>query len=186
MPSLVMRRFVDNLTLLSERTPEPARLAVRAGSLLESVLAFEHVLEAAEREPDPDRYRQHILHVDPAERFSVVALVWLPGQATPIHDHIAWCVAGILTGREREHRFDRVPGRRPSLHESATVCNEIGDVSVLTAGPDIHQVSCASGGRTISIHVYGANITARGTSVNLTYRPGLVTAASSAGRPSAA
>ncbi|HWE90543.1 MAG TPA: cysteine dioxygenase family protein [Pseudonocardiaceae bacterium] len=186
MPSLVIRRFVDNLTLLSEGTPDPARLAVRVGSLLESVLGVEHVLEAAEREPDPNRYRQHILHVDPAGRFSVVALVWLPGQATPIHDHLAWCVAGILTGREREHRFDRMPGRRPALRASATVCNEVGDVSVLTAGPDIHQVSCAGGGRTISLHVYGADITARGTSVNLTYRPALVTAAPPAGRPSAA
>jgi len=31
----------------------------------------------------PDRYRQHVLHVSPDGAFSVVALVWLPGQKTP-------------------------------------------------------------------------------------------------------
>lgn len=167
MTSLAIRRFADRLDRLSVRTPGPARFACGAGELLRSVLGLDRVLDAAEREPDPGRYRQHVLHVDPAGRFSVVALVWLPGQATPIHDHVAWCVAGILAGREREHRY-RLVGEH-ALRETSTLCNEVGDVSVLTAGPDIHQVCCASEGRTISIHVYGADITRSGTSVNLTY-----------------
>jgi len=173
-----MRRFVDRLTALSDESATPAQIAVGAGTMLESVLGLEHVLEACEAEPDPDRYRQHILHIDPAGRFSVVALVWLPGHETPIHDHVAWCVAGVLTGREREHRYQRlaVPCGSTTLRTGATVLNETGEVSVLTSGPDIHQVTCASGGRTISIHVYGADITRKGTSIQLTYDPKLVQA----------
>jgi predicted metal-dependent enzyme (double-stranded beta helix superfamily) len=171
-----MRQFVDRISTASQRSADPAVLATEVGEMLESVLALDHVLEASEREPDPERYRQHVLHVDPAGRFSVVALVWLPGHETPIHDHVAWCVAGILTGREREHRFDRITGqlRRTRLRQGDTVMNEIGEVSVLTAGPDIHKVTCASGAKTISIHVYGADITRRGTSINLTYDSELV------------
>ena len=178
MPSLVMRRFVDRLTVLSEQSTTPEQLALGAGTMLQSVLGFDHVLEAGESEPDADHYRQHILHVDPAGRFSVVALVWLPGHETPIHDHVAWCVAGVLTGRELEHRYDRlaVPRGRTTLRTGATVVNDTGEVSVLTSGPDIHQVTCASSGKTISIHVYGADITRNGTSIQLTYDPKLVDA----------
>src|SRR4030095_11912675 len=35
----------------------------------------------------PDCYARHLLHVDPAGRFSVVVMVWGPGQRTPIHAH---------------------------------------------------------------------------------------------------
>lgn len=176
MPSPVMRRFIDRLTGLADTTPGPELLALGAGLMLESVLEFDHVLDPAQCEPAEDHYRQHLLHVDPARRFSVVALVWLPGHETPIHDHVAWCVAGVLTGREREHRYDRLsaPGEQGLLRTGATVFNDVGEVSVLTSGPDIHQVTCASADKTISIHVYGADITNRGTSIQLTYDPGLV------------
>ena len=171
MTSAVMHRFIDRLTVLAEQTPQPQQLALGAGTMLESVLGFDHVLDPAQCEPAEDRYRQHILHIDPRGRFSVVALVWLPGHETPIHDHVAWCVAGVLRGREQEHRYER---QGAGLRAAATVLNEVGEVSVLTSGPDIHQVTCASGDKTISIHVYGADITAKGTSIQLTYDPKLV------------
>ena len=171
MTTPVMRRFIDRLTVLAEATPRPPQLALGAGTMLESVLAFDNVLDPAECEPAEDHYRQHILHIDPRGRFSVVALVWLPGHETPIHDHVAWCVAGVLKGREREHRYERLGA---GLRTGATVLNEVGEVSVLTSGPDIHQVTCASGDKTISIHVYGADITSKGTSIQLTYDAGLV------------
>ena len=176
MPSPVMRRFIDRMTLLADHVATPEQLAVAAGTNLEAVLGLDNVLDASEREPAADHYRQHVLHIDPHGRFSVVALVWLPGHETPIHDHIAWCVAGVLTGREREHRYERLtrPGERGLLRADATVLNEVGEVSVLTDGPDIHQVTCASDDKTISIHVYGADITSRGSSIQLTYDPGLV------------
>jgi predicted metal-dependent enzyme (double-stranded beta helix superfamily) len=171
MTSAVMHQFIDRLTVLAEQTPQPQQLALGAGTMLESVLGFDHVLDPARCEPAEDRYRQHILHVDPHGRFSVVALVWLPGHETPIHDHVAWCVAGVLRGREREHRYER---QGAGLRAGETVFNEVGEVSVLTSGPDIHQVTCASGEKTISIHVYGADITSKGTSIQLTYDAGLV------------
>jgi predicted metal-dependent enzyme (double-stranded beta helix superfamily) len=167
MPSLVIRRFADRLTALADHTPDSVQLATAAGRLLEPVLDFDHVLEASEREPDPDHYRQHILHVDPARRFSIVALVWLPGHGTPVHDHLAWCVAGVLTGREFEHRFSLTDGT--VLRDGGTTVNDAGDISILTKGPDIHQVHCVSDAPTISLHVYGTDITRRGSSINVTY-----------------
>src|SRR3954447_19036976 len=62
-------------------------------------------LSARDQRPGVDSYRQPLLHVSPTRRLSVVALVWQPGQRTPIHDHIAWCVVGVYRGIEREVRY---------------------------------------------------------------------------------
>jgi predicted metal-dependent enzyme (double-stranded beta helix superfamily) len=47
-------------------------------------------------------YRQELSHLDPAGRFSIAALIWLPGHRTPVHDHRCWCCFGWWRGREVE------------------------------------------------------------------------------------
>ena len=54
------------------------------------------LLTAEQRYRDPLRYSSHLLHAESDGSFSVVALVWRPGQATPIHDHVTWYVVGII------------------------------------------------------------------------------------------
>src|SRR5215813_6433322 len=47
--------------------------------------------------PSPSRYARRLLHKDPADRFSVVVMVWDRGQGTPIHDHCGmWCVECVV------------------------------------------------------------------------------------------
>src|ERR1700722_7303788 len=46
----------------------------------------------------PARVAGHLLHAEPDGAFSILGLVWRPGQATRIHDHITWCVVGVLSG----------------------------------------------------------------------------------------
>jgi 3-mercaptopropionate dioxygenase len=62
----------------------------------------QQLLTAEQRRGDAERYRCHLLHVEQDGSFSVVAMVWRPGQATPVHDHVTWCVFGVLQGAERE------------------------------------------------------------------------------------
>src|SRR6266487_7161578 len=64
------------------------------------------VLTAEQRLGSPDGYRSHTLHVEPDGSFSIVALVWRPGQLTRIHDHITWCVFGVIQGVEHEDLFN--------------------------------------------------------------------------------
>ena len=134
------------------------------GERLAGLLAEDGWLAPEHREPDPDRYRQHLLHVTPDRRLSVVALVWLPGQSTPIHDHVSWCVVGVYEGRERETRF-RTVGR--SLEEAGSIDALPGHVEVIvpSSEADIHAVTAAGDTPTISIHVYGADIERLGTSI---------------------
>src|SRR3954451_21867502 len=53
------------------------------------------LLTPEQYEGDPERYRQHLLHAESDGSFSIVGLVWLPGQCTPVHDHVSWCVTGV-------------------------------------------------------------------------------------------
>ena len=64
------------------------------------------VLTAEQRLGSPDGYRGHTLHVEPDGSFSIVGLVWRPGQITRIHDHVTWCVFGVIQGVEHEELFD--------------------------------------------------------------------------------
>jgi predicted metal-dependent enzyme (double-stranded beta helix superfamily) len=63
---------------------------------------------------DPERYARNAIHVDPDGIMSLYALVWLPGQWTPIHDHGTWGVVGVVEGTLEERSHIRVDGRGKS------------------------------------------------------------------------
>ena len=126
------------------------------------------ILTTAEREGDPAEYQSHLMHAEPDGSFSVVALVWRPGQITPIHDHVTWCVIGVLQGAEYEELF--------ALREGGTVLEEVGtnagaagDVSGFAPPGDIHRVRNRGTEVAISLHVYGADISRLGSSVRRVY-----------------
>lgn len=96
--------------------------------------------------------------------------MWLPGQRTPIHDHVSWCVTGVHRGQESERRYRLVPdGRTARLDVCEDVVNPAGDIAWFAPPGDIHRVANAGDGKAISIHVYGADITRLGTSIRRTY-----------------
>lgn len=128
------------------------------------------LLTPEQREGDPRHYRQHVLHVEPDGSFSLVALVWLSGQSTPVHDHVAWCVTGVLCGTENEQRY-RVAGddTSPFLVPTGQVRNGPGEVCGFAPPGDIHEVRNAGAETAISLHVYGADIARLGNSVRRQY-----------------
>lgn len=126
--------------------------------ILASLVAVDDWLPDSLAAPDSRHYQQHLLHLDPRARFSVVSFVWAPGQSTPIHDHGIWGLVGMLRGSELSQRFVH-SGARPPQPVGAPRRLEPGDVECLDpAAGDIHKVSNASDGVSVSIHVYGADI----------------------------
>ena len=128
-------------------------------TLLAILIADDGWLPAALAEPDPDGYRIHLLHLDAARRFSVSAMVWGPGQGTPIHDHTVWGMVGVLRGRERCEEFALAAQDGPLVagHVHDMLPGDIDLVSPMIG--DIHRVSNAlADGTSVSIHVYGADI----------------------------
>jgi 3-mercaptopropionate dioxygenase len=121
------------------------------------------VLTAAQRLGSPDGYQGHTLHVEPDGSFSIVALVWRPGQLTRIHDHTTWCAFAVIQGVEHEELFDadgNVIGRSD---------NHVGDVSGFAPPGDIHRVHNTGEETAISIHVYGTDVTRVGSSARRYY-----------------
>jgi len=113
-------------------------------------------------------YRQHLLYRATDGDFSVVALVWKPGQRTPIHDHVASCVVGVYQGREEEISYRLYDdGHERFLVEVGRQVVTPGDaVSLVPPDENIHAVSNSGTGLAISIHIYAADIAKLGSSMN--------------------
>jgi 3-mercaptopropionate dioxygenase len=126
------------------------------------------MLTDVEREGAQEDYQCHVLHVEPDGSFSVTAMVWRPGQVTPIHDHVTWCVFGVLHGIEYEELF-ALAADGTHLTGVGRSENRPGEVGGFAPPGDIHQVRNAGDGVAISVHVYGADITRLGSSVRRTY-----------------
>ncbi|MGW9307225.1 metal-dependent hydrolase [Saccharomonospora azurea] len=145
-------------------------VATRVGSVLSDRLADGLPLPEHLRRHDPDHYTQHIVHVEPAGTFSIVALVWLPGQATPVHDHVSWCVTGVVEGQETEEVYEvREVGGRSHLVRVGETVNVVGDVSALDPPGDIHRVRNSCQELAVSLHIYGADIHRLGSSIRRAY-----------------
>jgi predicted metal-dependent enzyme (double-stranded beta helix superfamily) len=143
--------------------------ALVAGALARS-LPSPDMLTADERAGDPAGYTQHILHTEDDGSFSVVAVVWRHGQATPIHDHVTWCVVGVIAGNEHEELFELAGGPAGRhLVRTAVRDNPAGSVSGFAPPGDIHRVRNTGAETAISIHVYGADISRLGSSVRRCY-----------------
>jgi 3-mercaptopropionate dioxygenase len=121
------------------------------------------LLTPEQRFGSADGYRSHTLHVEPDGSFSIVALVWRPGQLTRIHDHMTWCVFGVIQGVEHEELFDA------DLNLIGRSDNHVGDVSGFAPPGDIHRVHNTGDTTAISIHVYGTDVTRVGSSVRRYY-----------------
>jgi 3-mercaptopropionate dioxygenase len=161
--------FVADVEELVAAEGDPHLITAGVQARLARLLAGPEFLTPEQREPEPTHYRSHLLAVAPSRRFSVVGLIWLPGQVTPIHDHICWCVVGVLQGVEREQRY----GLRADNAGSHFLVPEGGET--LTAGhtcalippqENIHQVRNAGDDLAISLHVYGEDIGVYGSSIN--------------------
>jgi predicted metal-dependent enzyme (double-stranded beta helix superfamily) len=137
-------------------------------SALEQNLPSPSSLTAEQRTGDAEAYRSEVLHSEPDGSFSIVALVWLPGQVTPIHDHVTWCVFGVIQGIEWEELFE-LDEQRGCLVEAGYRLNDTGEVSGFAPPGDIHRVRNAGDLAAISIHIYGTDVNRIGSSVRRCY-----------------
>jgi predicted metal-dependent enzyme (double-stranded beta helix superfamily) len=152
------QRFVESFDgLVSDALTEP-QLLDRGEALLKKLIANDAWLPEQYAEAGPT-YRQYLLHLDPAERFSIVSFVWGPGQKAPVHNHTVWGLVGVLRGEEIAQGYTfSVDGSLAADGAPAHLfAGEVDRVSP-TEG-DVHSVANALPDEpSISIHVYGANI----------------------------
>jgi predicted metal-dependent enzyme (double-stranded beta helix superfamily) len=165
----VLCDLIRRVDAVVTRERNEKKMAERVGEALRPFLGRPGLLEPAQREPDREHYRQHVLHVAENGSYSIVALVWLPGQATPIHDHVTWCVVGVHEGCEREVQYEPIFAGEESLLAVHSCVNPVGTIGTLTPPGDIHLVVNPGPEMAISLHIYGADVRKLGSSIRRRY-----------------
>lgn len=85
--------------------------------------------------------------------FTIIDFAWAPWMTFKPHDHRMWAVIGIVSGREDNIYWRRIPARI-----EAAGARSLGAGDVATLGRDlIHSVVNPLGRSTRAIHVYGGD-----------------------------
>jgi predicted metal-dependent enzyme (double-stranded beta helix superfamily) len=124
------------------------------------------LLSPEQLDGDPGGYQTHLVHAEPDGSFSIMVMVWRPGQQTSVHDHLSWCVTAVLQGAEYEEVY---ANRGDYLEVAGRNANPAGTVSGFAPPGDIHRVTNVGDTIAVSLHVYGTDITRVASSVRRVY-----------------
>jgi 3-mercaptopropionate dioxygenase len=155
--------FIAECRAAASGCPDPADCVTAIAPLMLRLLAnARHFLQPAHYRTDPVHYARNAIHIAPENDLSLFALVWLPGQWTPVHDHGSWGVVGIVEGMLEERAYMAVDGEITSntgirLKRGGNVLLPPGAVTTFVPNPDhIHRTGVAADRpRAVSLHLYG-------------------------------
>lgn len=114
----------------------------------------------------PERYTRHVAYADPHGSFTIVYLIWQPGQYSPVHGHKSWCTYRVLQGELTETHYRWDP-RTQQARQCGSAMRRPGDI--VTAAPGLEQIHrLGNGGDSIaiSLHIYGVAEADIATGVN--------------------
>ncbi len=138
----------------------------RIAHALRVAAAMPDLLTPELRAPHAGCYARHTIAADPAGRFTLLSIVWGPGQFSPPHAHDAWCAYAVAenTLTETLYEFDAQSGKAVA---AGTTEREPGYACFAPAGLEqIHRLGNATGVGAISLHAYGVEGSRVGTHVN--------------------
>ena len=158
--------FVAQANARSKNQVEPADCVLALAPLMLDLI--EHAgsfLEPGHYRSSDAGYTRNLIHEAPDRSLSLYALVWLPGQWTPVHDHGSWGVVGVVEGVLEERSFVRLSAPAPEtgadhgivLARGGIVLLPPGAVTTFVPNPDhIHVTGVpAERPRAVSLHLYG-------------------------------
>lgn len=151
----IRREFVQPADIVLESAPIMYRLLERSSELL----AEEHVRGC------DDHYARNLVYSEPDGSLSLFCLVWQPGQWTPVHDHGAWGLVGVVRGALQERNYIRSDDRAREdsgivLLRGGTSVLAPGSVTTFVPNPDhIHRAGVPRTWKeTVTLHLYGRHM----------------------------
>ncbi|SAK68752.1 cysteine dioxygenase type I family protein [Caballeronia pedi] len=149
-------REIDAAFAAAETGPR-ASFGERVRLALQRAIADPGLLRPDQRVSNAQGYSRHLLAADPLNRYAIAALVWEPGQASPVHGHRTWCGYAVIEGglEETLYRWDAAAHRAVETRRHA---RPPGAVSYVDAGRGaIHQLGnpADTAARAVSLHIYG-------------------------------
>lgn len=163
MTTYSLADFLADSRRTAGHCPDPAdcvtAIAPLMLRLLESARDF---LKPSHFRSDPEHYARNAIYIAPDQDLSLYALVWRPGQWTPVHDHGSWGVVGVVEGMLEERAYMAVDGeiRQNSgirLKRGGNVLLPAGAISTFVPNPDhIHRTGVPDDRPlAVSLHLYG-------------------------------
>lgn len=111
------------------------------------------------RRPLGDHYARRLLHRSQEHGYEVIAMIWGPGQGTPLHDHAGvWCVEGVLEGEIEVVQYELADqdNDRYRFEKTDRVSAHLGMSGSLIPPHEYHTIrNSLSDGTSITLHVYG-------------------------------
>lgn len=156
-------RFLAQAMARSREQPDSAG-CVRALAPLMFDLAdhADSFLQPQHYRSEAGGYSRNLVYAAPDASLSLYAIVWLPGQWTPVHDHGSWGVVGVIEGVLEECSYTRLSPDRGSdadidLVGSGTMLLRHGAVTSFVPESDHIHISGvpADRPRAVSLHLYG-------------------------------
>ncbi|NNM93627.1 MAG: cysteine dioxygenase family protein [Candidatus Eremiobacteraeota bacterium] len=101
------------------------------------------------------------------DAYEVLALLWLPGALTPIHDHgDSYCATHVLAGELNVARYLRTDGGTDASTSALRLVGRgvqrAGDGDALGSARELHSVENLAPEDALSLHVYAPRYTTFG------------------------
>lgn len=163
MTSPALDAFIAAAVQRSRQQPDPADCVLALAPLMLDLIAQAgSFLQPQHLQGSAAGYARNLVYDAPDHSVSLYALVWLPGQWTPVHDHGSWGVVGVVEGVLEERSYVRLSPERGAddgivLARGGTVLLNRGAVTSFVPNPDhIHITGVpADRPRAVSLHLYG-------------------------------
>ena len=158
--------FIAESRRTADAIADPADCVIAIAPLMQALIGHAgDFLEPAHYRSDPGHYTRNAIYICPTGNLSLFAIVWQPGQWTPVHDHGSWGVVGVIEGVLEERAYmsahgDIVDDSGISLKRGGLVLLNAGAVSTFVPDPDhIHMTGVPEfRPPCVSLHLYGRNM----------------------------
>ncbi len=119
MTSPALQHFIHESAARARAHAEPADCVLAIAPLMLDLLASaSSFLQPQHYRSEPQGYARNLIYdaTDATDAtddsLSLYAIVWLPGQWTPVHDHGSWGVVGVVEGVLEERSYVRLSADR--------------------------------------------------------------------------
>ena len=153
--------FITAMDAFVKRTTDPHACATFVERTLPGLIRTPNCLAPAYTQPASETYARHLVYHHPEDRYVIVAMVWSPGQCTPIHDHGGiWCVEGVYQGQMCITQYNVTP--IDNHHAKAVAVRNLtaglGNVGALIPPHEYHVMANRSAETAVTLHVYGGEL----------------------------
>ena len=163
MATYGLDQFICDAEAVAQSDLEPADCVLAVAPMMYRLLCSGRLfLKPQHFYDDSDHYARNAVHIAEENGVSLYALVWNPGQWTPIHDHGTWGVVGVIRGVLEERNFIRMDHENQTdtsivLARGGTILLCENTVTTFVPNPDhIHKTGVPEGReQAVSLHLYG-------------------------------